>query len=172
MGARQPETDDVRHAENRLLATRYGFTVDDGPFCYEVRGGEFEVKVKLTGQYRTRYDQTGLMLRINESTWIKTGVEFMDDKIYVSAVVTHERSDWSILTLSEVPDFLWIKAVRHLDSVGIFYSLDDETHVMFRLDYFPDHRPVMVGMAAASPDGEGFEAVFEDFTIIHLPDAK
>ena len=27
-------------------------------------------------------------------------------------------------------------------------------------------------MMAASPDGEGFKAIFEDFSIKHLPDMK
>lgn len=27
--------------------THYGFTVDDGPFYYSKRGGEFEVTVKI-----------------------------------------------------------------------------------------------------------------------------
>ena len=29
--------------------SHYGFTVDDAPFFYTVRGGEFEVKVKISG---------------------------------------------------------------------------------------------------------------------------
>lgn len=46
--------------------THYGFTVDDGPFYYTTRGGEFEVKVKITGEYKTRYDQMGLMLYLKD----------------------------------------------------------------------------------------------------------
>ena len=79
--------------------THYGFTVDDGPFYYETLGGEFEVKVKITGEYKTRFDQMGLMLRIDEKTWIKTGVEFVNEKINISAVVTNEKSDWSVIEL-------------------------------------------------------------------------
>jgi hypothetical protein len=30
----------------------------------------------------------------------------------------------------------------------------------------------MVGMMAASPDGNGFKAIFEDFNVKHLPDLK
>lgn len=30
----------------------------------------------------------------------------------------------------------------------------------------------MVGMMAACPDGKGFEVLFSDFTIKHLPDAR
>ena len=55
--------------------THYGFTVDDGPFYFTTRGGEFEVLVKISGSYKTRFDQMGLMLRIDEEHWIKTGIE-------------------------------------------------------------------------------------------------
>jgi len=40
--------------------THYGFTVDDAPFYYATYGGEFEVKVKITGNYLTTFDQMGL----------------------------------------------------------------------------------------------------------------
>jgi len=152
--------------------THYGFTVDDGPFYYETLGGEFEVKVKITGEYITRFDQMGLMLRIDEKIWIKTGVEFVNDKINVSAVVTNDKSDWSVIELQNKPGSIWLKAVRKLDAVEIFYSFDNKTYTMMRLAYFPDNKPVMVGMVAASPDGEGFSAIFEHFEIKHLPDSK
>jgi regulation of enolase protein 1 (concanavalin A-like superfamily) len=152
--------------------THYGFIVDDGPFFYQTLGGEFEAKVKITGDYQARYDQMGLMLRIDEKTWIKTGVEFVNNKINISAVFTNEKSDWSIIELQNRPKSLWLKAVRKLDSVEIFYSFDDETYSMMRLAYFPDNIQVMVGMTAASPDGNGFDALFEDFEINHIPDTR
>ena len=51
--------------------SHYGFTVDDAPFYYATYGGEFEVKVKITGDYKQRFDQAGLMLRINHENYIK-----------------------------------------------------------------------------------------------------
>src|SRR5688500_6014151 len=45
--------------------SHYGFTVDDAPFYYTTYGGEFEVKVKLTGAYKARFDQMGLMIRVD-----------------------------------------------------------------------------------------------------------
>jgi len=152
--------------------THYGFTVDDGPFYYEMLGGEFEVKVKITGDYKTRFDQMGVMLRIDEKIWIKTGVEFVNDKINISTVVTNDKSDWSVIELQNKPNFIWLKATRKLDAVEIFYSFDDKFYTMMRLAYFPDNKPVMTGMVAASPDGEGFNAVFENFKITHLPDSR
>jgi regulation of enolase protein 1 (concanavalin A-like superfamily) len=152
--------------------THYGFTVDDGPFYYSTQGGEFEAKVKITGEYKSRYDQMGLMLRIDETTWIKTGIEYVDGIMNVSAVVTNEKSDWSVLQLTGKPKSIWVKAVRRLDAVEISYSLDDKEYKMFRLAYFPAMKPVMVGMVAASPDGDGFNALFEGFEIKHLPDSN
>ena len=62
--------------------SHYGFTVDDAPFYYATYGGEFEVKVKITGDYKQRFDQAGLMLRINHENYIKIAV-----KINISAAV-------------------------------------------------------------------------------------
>lgn len=152
--------------------SHYGFTVDDAPFYYTTYGGEFEAKVKLTGAYKVRFDQMGLMIRTDHKNYIKTGVEFVDGKFNVSTVVTHNKSDWSVTTLDKVPPFIWIKIVRRLDAVEIFYSLDDKTYIMTRNAPLEDNAPVMVGLMAACPDGDGFEAKFENFSVKHLPDQR
>ena len=152
--------------------THYGFTVDDGPFYYTTRGGEFEVSMKISGNYKTRFDQMGLMLRIDEEHWIKTGIEYVDGVYNFSTVVTDVYSNWSVIELNGKPESIWIKAVRRIDAVEIFYSLDGVTYKMSNLAYLSDKKPVMVGMMAASPDGNGFDALFEDFSIKHLPDLR
>lgn len=152
--------------------SHYGFTVDDAPFYYGNYGGEFEAKVKLTGAYKARFDQMGLMIRTDHKNYIKAGVEFVDGKFNVSTVVTHEKSDWSVLPLDKVPPFIWIKAVRRLDAVEIFYSLNDKDYIMVRNAPLQDNTPVMVGLMAASPDGNGFEATFGSFKVTHLPDQR
>lgn len=152
--------------------THYGFTVDDAPFYYATYGGEFEVKVKITGNYKTTFDQMGLMLRTDHKNWIKTGVEFVDGKQNVSTVVTHNTSDWSVIELDKAPESLWIKAVRRLNAVEVFYSYDDKEYKMIRTCYLEDHCSVQVGIMGASPDGEGFEAIFKNFEVKPLPDLR
>ncbi len=152
--------------------SHYGFTVDDAPFFYATYGGEFEAKVKITGAYKARFDQMGLMVRTDHENYIKTGIEFVDGKYNLSTVVTHHTSDWSVITLDKTPPYVWIKVVRRLDAVEVFYSFDDKNYVMMRNAYLQDNRPVMVGLMAASPDGTGFEAKFENFKVQHLPDAR
>ena len=152
--------------------SHYGFTVDDAPFLYATYGGEFEAKVKVSGNYRTRFDQAGMMLRIDHENYIKAGIEYVDGKCNLSVVVTHKTSDWSVITLEQAVPYVWIKAIRRLDAVEVFYSFDDIHYTMMRNAWMQDNTPMQVGMMAACPDGEGFEASFESFEVKHLPDAR
>lgn len=165
-------TMDVTPQSDYWRISHYGFTVDDAPFLYTLRGGEFEVKVKISGDYKVRFDQAGLMLRIDKENYIKTGIEFVDGKYNLSTVVTHRTSDWSVIELEKPVEYVWIKAVRRLDAVEIFYSFDDKEYTMMRNCWLQDNTPVMVGMMAACPDGNGFKATFEGFRITHLPDQR
>ena len=152
--------------------SHYGFTVDDAPFYYATYGGEFEAKVKISADYKMRFDQSGLMLRIDHENYIKAGIEFVDGKYNLSTVVTHKTSDWSVIQLDKAFPFLWIKAVRRLDAVEIFYSFDNVIYTMMRNAHMQENIPMMVGLMAACPDGQGFEARFESFSVRHLPDQR
>lgn len=163
---------DVTPQSDYWRISHYGFTVDDAPFLYTVRGGEFEVKVRISGDYKVRFDQAGLMIRVDKENYIKTGIEFVDGKYNLSTVVTHTTSDWSVIELDEPVEYVWIKAVRRLDAVEIFYSFDDKEYTMMRNCWLQDNTPVMVGMMAACPDGNGFKATFDGFKITHLPDQR
>ncbi|MDE6552018.1 MAG: DUF1349 domain-containing protein [Muribaculaceae bacterium] len=151
--------------------SHYGFTVDDAPFYYSEYGGEFEAKVKVKGDYKVRFDQAGMMIRIDHENYIKCGIEFVDGKFNLSTVVTHHTSDWSVIELDRPVEALWIKAVRRRDAIEIFYSYDDKEYHMMRNAWMEANRPVKIGMYAASPDGNGFNATFSDFKVMHLPDS-
>lgn len=161
---------DVTPQSDYWRYTRHGFVVDDAPFYYSERGGEFEVVVKITGEYRSRFDQMGLMLRVDEKHWLKTGIEYVNGVMNFSAVITNENSNWNIIPIPGNPKSIWIKAIREKNAVEISYSLNGEDFTVSNEVYLPNHKPVKVGMMAASPDGNGFNAVFEEFRITHHPD--
>ncbi|MCH5230109.1 MAG: DUF1349 domain-containing protein [Muribaculaceae bacterium] len=163
-------TMDVTPKSDYWRISHYGFTVDDAPFYYAEYGGEFEAKVKIIGDYKVRFDQAGMMIRIDHENYIKTGIEFVEGKYNLSTVVTHHTSDWSVITLDQPVKELWIKAVRRLDAIEIFYSFDDKEYKMMRNAWMEQNRPVKIGMFAACPDGEGFKVTFSDFKVTHLPD--
>ena len=104
--------------------------------------------------------------------WLSRWFTFCIGKYNLSTVVTHKTSDWSVIELDEPVEYIWIKAVRRLDAVEIFYSFDDKDYIMMRNCWLQDNTPVMVGMMAASPDGSGFKVKFDNFRITHLPDQR
>ncbi len=163
-------TMDVTPNSDYWRISHYGFTVDDAPFYYAEYGGEFEAKVKISGEYKVRFDQAGMMIRLDHENYIKTGIEYVDGKYNLSTVVTHKTSDWSVIALDRPVDYIWIKAVRRLDAVEIFYSFDDKEYHMMRNAWLEANRPAKIGMFAASPDGNGFKAMFSNFKVSHLPD--
>ena len=150
----------------------YGFTVDDGPFLYSSHGGEFEAKIRGSGDYKVRFDQAGMMIRENHENYVKFGIEYVDGKFNISAVVTHHTSDWSVIQLDKPVPFIWLKAVRRLDAIELFYSFDDKEYIMMRTLWMRDNCPLQVGPVAACPDGKGFKARFSDFKVKHLPDMR
>ena len=145
--------------------THYGFVRDNGHFGYVNVQGDFEAEVKVMGAYRELYDQAGLMLRSDEAHWLKTGIEYVHGIQYVSAVVTNEFSDWSVAPLAGNPPALWLRVVRKVEAVEIFYSLDGQAYTLLRIAYLPPAPSMAVGIMCAAPDGHGFEVTFENLRI-------
>ncbi len=145
--------------------THYGFIHDNGPFRYQERAGNFEAKVRISAQYNELYHQAGLMIRIDETNWIKAGIEYVNGKQNLSVVVTREFSDWSILARSDNPAFIWLRLQRFHDTVQVSYSHDGEQWSMLRLAYFPPQVPAKIGMLMAAPGKEAFAVAFDHFSI-------
>jgi regulation of enolase protein 1 (concanavalin A-like superfamily) len=143
----------------------YGFIRDNGPFRYQQQTGDFEARVHITGHYRELYHQAGLMIRIDEKNWIKTGIEFVNGKQNISAVVTRDFSDWSVIPRDDSPASIWLRLQRQNDAVKIEFSLDNKMWSMLRMAYFPPHVPVMIGMVAAAPGKQDFDVIFDHFTV-------
>ena len=146
--------------------THYGYDRDTGHVLGVDRTADFELVVTFAGDYREQYDQAGIAIRLDEKNWIKSGVELVDGQHQVSAVVTREVSDWSVVALPEPADSVTIKAERTGDAVTISYGLNGAPPAtMLRLAYFPPELSVLAGVMCASPTGKGFTTRFENITI-------
>ena len=143
--------------------THYGFAPDNGHAYLEHADGDFVAHINFAGEYTELYDQAGLMLRLDAQHWIKTGIELEDGQMCLSAVVTREYSDWSVVPLSTRPERVWLRLTRRGDSVRVDASLDGASYSMLRLAYFPSDVPVMIGPMACSPKRAGFRAHFTGF---------
>lgn len=145
--------------------TRHGFIKDDAPFYYETINGDFTATVKITGNYAALYDQAGLMVRESETVWMKCGIEYLEGVQQASAVITRDFSDWSIVPLPDNPASIWIQVERLKEAIEVSYSVDGENFTMIRQGYLSTKENLQVGMMCAAPTGDGFEVIFEDFTL-------
>jgi hypothetical protein len=147
----------------------------------------------VSADWNTKYDQGGLVLFIpDEDTtkWVKTGVEFVWGRPYVSAVATSRWSDWSIASLPEsaggkltIQVEREVKGTERVESLWIYIVNPDtgekvgirEVTWWFRHDIVENAdkdsaspRRLLIGVYGARPtvpEGEGREK--EDL-IVHL----
>jgi regulation of enolase protein 1 (concanavalin A-like superfamily) len=147
--------------------TYYGFHRDNGHFLHRPRGGDFTAEVTFIGHYEELYDQAGLMIRADATHWMKCGIEYTDGAKHFSVVVTNGNSDWSAFRLDHDFDRISVRVTRNGDALFIQYRTDRMTEWrMARLAYFdPAFEEVLVGPAFCSPQREGFEAEFLDFSL-------
>jgi regulation of enolase protein 1 (concanavalin A-like superfamily) len=144
--------------------THDGGTRDSGHFCFQQVTGDFTAEVKLSGEYAALYDHAGLMIRLDETTWLKCGIEFFDGVQHASVVVTHDYSDWSILPWTNAKA-MWLRAVRHGGTIEIYASADGKAYDMIRQCYLTAEPSLSAGIMICAPTGDGFTARFEDFSI-------
>lgn len=145
--------------------THYGFVRDNGHFYGREMIGDFVAMVMVRGDYRDQYDQAGLMVRLDATTWLKTGVELVEGTPLASVVVTRDFSDWSVAPLPSDMRELHIRLIRQGGAMEIRVAADGGAEMMLRLAYLTDEPTVRVGPMCAAPDGDGFEVTFREFTI-------
>jgi regulation of enolase protein 1 (concanavalin A-like superfamily) len=138
---------------------------DNGHFIYQTVTGDFSATLKFSGDYAKLYDQAGIMLRLDDQTWLKTGVELLDGVQQASAVMTRGFSDWSILPLPDSPSTIWFRVVRTGAMVDVLYARDGADFALIRSGYLTDAPTIQVGMMCAAPEGDGFTVTFEKFTV-------
>jgi regulation of enolase protein 1 (concanavalin A-like superfamily) len=144
--------------------THDGGIRDHGHFYFDFVDDDFAVRVQVSGQYRDQYDQAGLMVRWDEANWLKCGVELKDGVQCASVVVTRDWSDWSVVELDD-PESMWLAVQRQQRTIEVSFSLDGKAYRLMRQTCLVDAPRLAVGPMIAAPKGDGFVAVFQDFTL-------
>lgn len=145
--------------------THYGFTRDTGHFLGITTADGFTATIRIQGEFRSLYDQAGLMVRIDEKRWVKTGVEFTDGQVFLSTVVTDGKSDWSVSQpFKELEDF-YIRVTLSNGAMRIQTSRDGHFWPLLRLAPFPAASTYQVGPTACTPERSGLVVRFSEFEI-------
>ena len=145
--------------------TGYGYIRDSGHVYGEVLAGDLDVSVRMRCVLEAQYDQAGVMIRADEQTWIKTGVEFFEGRPRLSTVLTLGRSSWMVTDLPEGTDEIVLKVSRRGDAVEVRYVIEDGPAELAALVFMPPDREVLAGVMAAAPEGPGFRVTFHDLRI-------
>lgn len=145
--------------------THYGFVRDNGHFLRSIATSGFTAQIRFRAVYSHLYDQAGLMIRLDERTWVKTGIEFTDGEHALSTVVTSGKSDWSVGKLSGDPGDVRLRVTVSNGSLRIQASTDGLFWPLFRLAPFPERGDYEVGPMCCSPERAGFECQFSEFMV-------
>lgn len=145
--------------------THYGFIRDSGHFLGFPTANAFTAQIRIEGEFRTLYDQAGLMVRIDETRWMKTGVEFTDGELFLSTVITDGQSDWSVSQpFTELEDF-YLRVTVGNGAMRIQASRDGVFWPLLRLAPFPEAEHYQVGPTACTPERSGLIIRFSEFSI-------
>jgi regulation of enolase protein 1 (concanavalin A-like superfamily) len=151
--------------------THYGFRVDNGHLFAAQVDGDFVLETEVVAAPVHQYDQAGLMVRLSERCWLKTSVEAEPgEPSRLGSVVTNAGwSDWSTQDLD--PDLARHVAFR-VTRRGADYLVEAATAPhgrwsQIRLGRLHEDEggPVLAGLYACSPKGEGFAATFKRLRI-------
>jgi regulation of enolase protein 1 (concanavalin A-like superfamily) len=145
--------------------TYYGFTRDSGHWFHLPAGSEFTAQVKVQGSFDELYDQAGLMVRADETTWCKAGIEVSDGHRLIGSVLTMGQSDWAVGVLPGEPDTFWLRMTLKDQALRIQYSIDGQRWPLLRLAPFLHHGQIAVGPYCCTPEREGLEVSFSHFTV-------
>jgi regulation of enolase protein 1 (concanavalin A-like superfamily) len=145
--------------------TYYGFVRDSGHFLgFTVKGG-FTAQVRVNADFYELYDQAGIMVRIDEKTWVKAGIEFNDGNPMISSVITRGQSDWAPGFFSGDSRDFWLRVTVAKGSLRLQYSTDGKSWPLLRLAPFPKADTYQVGPICCTPQRKGLQVRFSDWSL-------
>jgi regulation of enolase protein 1 (concanavalin A-like superfamily) len=145
--------------------THYGFTRDSGHFFGCETDGAFTATLRVRARYEALYDQAGIMVRPDQSTWLKAGIELSDGEALLGSVLTLGRSDWATGPFRGDASDFWIRVTVAQGVLRLQASGDGRRWPLARLCPFPSAARYRVGPMCCTPERAGLQVVFSDFTL-------
>ncbi len=145
--------------------THYGFVRDSGHFLGFPTAGSFTAQVRINADFRELYDQAGIMLRLDQETWLKAGVEISDGTPMIGSVLTQGQSDWAPGYFIGNPNDFWLRLTIYDGVLRLQYSTDGVTWPLLRLAPFPKAPSYTVGPMCCTPQRQGLKARFSEWSL-------
>ena len=146
--------------------TSYGFVRDSGHALLHPVGPGEACEVDVLANMSEQFDQAGLLVRVDETLWLKTGLELADESLGLSAVFTDGRSDWST---SPVDGWAgtWVRFRVSVgpDCLSVRARPEGGEWRLVRLVPFTPAGPIRVGPYTCSPSRAGYVAQFRNLAM-------
>jgi regulation of enolase protein 1 (concanavalin A-like superfamily) len=156
----------AREGSDAWRTTSYGFVHDTEHALLAPLPQGAAVEVAFDLHLSAQFDQAGVFVRVDASTWIKAGVERSDGEDGLGAVVTRGVSDWS---LAPVPDWsgrrVTIRASRSGDALTVRARVDAEPWRLVRVAPLDPDAAVTAGPFCCAPSRAGFTARFASWRV-------
>lgn len=143
--------------------THYGFRRDDGHCLLATLTGDFSITTRVEFAPLEKYDQCGLILRLDSENWIKVSTEYEDETCSrLGSVVTNlGYSDWATQDISSDHREMSYRISKNGSDFLLEHSYDGLAWAQLRVAHL--HRPfemLEAGVYACSPIGQDFRCRF------------
>jgi regulation of enolase protein 1 (concanavalin A-like superfamily) len=161
----------------------YGFRNDNAHALLLKSDSNFTLTARVSFNYRTRFDQCGLIIYLDSDNWFKAAIEFeKEDFSRLGSVVTnHGYSDWATTDIP-TPTTIWYRLSRRGPDFLIEASPSGRDYKQMRIFHlhclgettlemgkrYPPAtagQPIPFGLYACSPLNSSFEARFDNLIL-------
>ena len=148
--------------------THYGFQRDDGHCLLTNIADDFCLMTHVEFRPQNKYDQCGLIVRIDKDNWIKVSTEFENEaKSRLGSVVTNlGYSDWASQDISSEYSQMWYRISKNGGDFLLENSFDGQNWSQLRIAHLHQQtEPIQIGVYACSPIGKDFWCNFKTLEI-------
>jgi uncharacterized protein len=148
--------------------THYGFQRDDGHCLLIRQSGDFCMTTHVEFAPRQKYDQCGLMVRVDSQNWIKMSTEYESEHVSrLGSVVTNlGYSDWATQDVVSSYRAMWYRISKRGSDFLLENSYDGQAWLQMRITHLhKELRDYEIGVYACSPTGKDFRCCFKTLEI-------
>ena len=147
--------------------TGYGFTHYSGHALLVNFPPYTAMEVEFSADWTAEFDQAGMLVHADDRHWVKAGVEFADGVLGLGAVVTDQRSDWSV---GHVPEWMHqrvrVRVSRSHDALTIRARTQADAWRLVRLAPLDSRLSWRAGPVAASPSRASLVVRFHSWELL------
>jgi len=146
--------------------TSYGFVHDSEHALVRPFAPQTAMEVTFTADLPEQFDQAGLFVRVDERNWVKAGLERSDGFLQLGAVVTRDRSDWSVAPVTGWNGrVVTVRVSRTGDALIVRAGLAGEALRLVRVAPLDPAQPAEAGPYLCSPTRAGLTVRFHSWHV-------